>query len=75
MEDVISISTVGEALLALEREDTALADEMERLMARFRLAHKKRKVIHEATTRLLTQAGVAVVAKDWPKYPELNHEG
>ncbi len=71
----VSISTIGEALVALDREESSLAAEMERLAQRFRHIAEKRRIIHEATTRLLKQVGVEVREKQHQSFPELSHRG
>ena len=72
-EDVVlSVSALGEALIALEDEDLALAEEMERSAARMRHYVVKRKIIHATIRKLLDNAGMTYARREWPKFPELN---
>lgn len=67
-----SISTVGEALVALEKEINALEEEEQRLIAKRRLVRGKLASCHGAIRDLLLKAGGKYEARVWPKFPELN---
>lgn len=67
-----SISAIGEALVALEREIAALEQEGGRLMARRNLIQQKLVICHKSIRQLLVNAGHTYKPKQWPHYPELN---
>ena len=69
-----SISAVGEALLALDKELEALADQDEALMVKRLHIHQKMKLCTEAIKKLLVKANNGVYPPPGPamRFPELN---
>lgn len=72
-----SISAVGEALLALDKELEALADQDEALMVKRQHIHQKMKLCTEAIKaikKLLVKANNGVYPPPCPamRFPELN---
>lgn len=69
-----SISAVGEALLALDKELEALADQDEALMVKRLHIHQKMKLCTEAIKKLLVKANNDVYPPPCPamRFPELN---
>lgn len=69
-----SISAVGEALLALDKELEALADQDEALMVKRLHIHQKMKLCTEAIKKLLVKANNGVYPPPCPamRFPELN---
>ena len=69
-----SISAVGEALLALDKELEALADQDEALMVKRLHIHNKMRLCTEAIKKLLTEANHGVYPPPCPsrRFPELN---
>ena len=69
-----SISAVGEALLALDKELEALADQDEALMVKRLHIHQKMKLCTEAIKKLLVKANNGVYPTPCPamRFPELN---
>ena len=69
-----SISAVGEALLALDKELEALADQDEALMVKRLHIHQTMKLCTEAIKTLLVKANNGVYPPPCPtmRFPELN---
>ena len=70
----VSVSAVGEALLALDKELEALADQDEALMVKRLHIHQKMKLCTEAIKKLLVKANNGVYPPPCPamRFPELN---
>jgi hypothetical protein len=73
-ERVPSISAVGGALLALDRELEDLMQQDERLMSRRRLIHEKQKICQETIKLILLNANGGVYPPPCPigGFPELD---
>jgi hypothetical protein len=69
-----SISAIGEAILALDKELEALADQDEILMVKRLHIHQKMKLCTEAIKKLLVKANNGVYPPPCPvmRFPELN---
>jgi hypothetical protein len=68
----LSVSALGEAMIALDQEDMKLADEIDKMAARMRQYVTKRRIIHDTMRKMLSGAGLAISPKEWPRFPELN---
>ena len=69
-EPIVTITAIGEALMAIDQELMKLEREDEQLMCRRKLIHEKQKILHVSMRKLLLDAGVHYTPRNWPHYPE-----
>jgi len=73
-DDPLPATAVAEALIAIEQELDKLEQQDQQLLARRMHLHRKMCICHSSLTQLLLKTDTKYEAKDWPKFPELNHK-